>query len=270
MAKNPLGLDLQLLTFNAKQQKTYDVTGVVVLGLELSSGALIEEGFKTFILCGTATKLDLVCQQPGNCVRYGGNGRFASVGNARERRTRLLRDHRQDFFALLESEIALAIAVAKIKGIEVQFRLNTFSDLNFHRVIRKFPDVTFFDYTKEVKRYQAFLNPNSSHPTNYHLTYSMHEHSSLPQVLSFIRRGGNVSFLYHSKTVPEFFHGFPVLDGDIHDLRSADFPGCFVALSAKAGMRKKSNREILLSSDRRLITTPPPHHPPPPRGVFFA
>jgi len=241
MARNPLGIDLQLLTFNAKQQKTFEETGVVVLGLELASGSLIEEGFKPFILCGTATLLDLVCQQPGNCVRYGGNGRFNSVDQCRINRTRHLRDDRKGFQALLHAEIEFCVAIAKLKGFDIAFRLNTLSDLNWNRTYRRFPDVRFFDYTKEIPRYRAFLNPKSSHPKNVHFCYSMHEQSNLTQVKAFLRRGGNVSFLYHG-TIPETFHGFPVSDGDKHDLRYIDTPGHFIALSAKAGMRKKSNR----------------------------
>jgi hypothetical protein len=246
MARNPLGVDTSLLTFNAKQQKTYEQTGVVVFGLELASGVLKEPGKKPFVLCPTAIHKDLDCKEPGNCVRYGGNGRFDSVTECRERRTVYLRDDRASFTALLESEMTFLIQVAKLKGLKIAFRLNTFSDLNWNKLIRKFPDVIFFDYTKELPRFISFLKSilapgTTTHPTNYHLCYSMHEHSSLKQVLSFIKRGGTVSFLYHG-TIPETFHGIPVLDGDSHDLRCTDLPGHFIALHAKAGMRKLSNR----------------------------
>ena len=230
----PLGIYSELLTFNSKQQKTYEKTGVVQVGLELSSGTV--DGVA---MCPTAVARDYDCQKPGACVKFGGNGRFTTVELARLRRSRELIADRRGFEARLKAEIEHCSNVAALKGIELAVRLNTFSDQTWMRLIRQLPGVRFFDYTKERRRFNRFMNGDL--PSNYDLTFSMSETSRPSDMLKIVERGFNVSVLYYG-AMPTEYLGKQVIDGDSTDARWLDPKGVFVGLSGKAGMRSESFR----------------------------
>lgn len=61
-------------------------------------------------------------------------------------------------------------------------------------------------------------------PVNYHLTFSLSE-NNLGDALHFLSRGGNVAVVFDTKKghpLPEAWHGFNVIDGDVTDVRFKD------------------------------------------------
>ena len=81
-------------------------------------------------------------------------------------------------------------------------------------VFEMFPDVDFVDYTKNPLRFARAL------PANYHLTFSRSEHN-VQTCLTLLERGVNVAVVFAGDK-PATWCGFPVIDGDLHDLRQLD------------------------------------------------
>jgi hypothetical protein len=91
------------------------------------------------------------------------------------------------------------------------------------------------DYTKSVKR--ALEHARGQLPSNYHLTFSRSE-TNEAQCLEVLAAGGNVAVVF-AGSFPVEYLGFPVINGDAHDLRHLDPRGCVVALSPKGTRAKR-------------------------------
>jgi len=165
-----------------------------------------------------------------------------NVISARVRKTRLFFEDRKEFMRQLEFEMSIAIATARHNGFEPAFRLNTFSDINWENygVIQKFPDVAFYDYTKNYRRMLRYAY--GGFPENYHLTFSRSESNDI-DVQQVMRLGCNVAVVFNE--VPEFWHGKDVVDGDKHDLRFLDPEGVVVGLKVKGDGKKDSTGFVL-------------------------
>jgi hypothetical protein len=92
-----------------------------------------------------------------------------------------------------------------------------------------FPHVQFVDYTKSVKR--ALAHARGELPPNYHLTFSRSE-TNEADCLKVLEAGGNVAVVF-ADGKPMRWHGYPVIDGDKHDLRHLDPRGVVVGLAPK-------------------------------------
>ncbi len=180
-------------------------------------------GFKTFILSMSPYKLNSlgknVCPKatPGcsaACLHYAGRGKFLTVQNARQNRT--------EYF-LREREIFLQHLVAEINLLSVQYgnlaiRLNGTSDLPYENIkidgktiFEIFPTIQFYDYTKDEQRFFKTL------PANYCLVYSISElEESKVNASLLLSLGFSVAAVFREK--PAQYLGFPVVDGDKHDL----------------------------------------------------
>ena len=99
-----------------------------------------------------------------------------------------------------------------------------------------FPNVSFYDYTKDVNR-------DITNFPNYHLTFSLNEKNSLLIGLAF-KKGMNVTVVIRNKKQgrewlpkPKTYsiHGLTkdVVDGDEHDYRPIDGKNKFVLLNPK-------------------------------------
>ena len=192
-----------------------------------------------------------------NTAGHGGIAKKADVSGlndiqrARIARTRLFFLNRALFNRLLVLELGAHIAKARAAGMIPCVRLNGTSDLPWERlrlndgrtVIETFPDVQFYDYTKHVDR--AVANASGSHPTNYHLTFSLSETNGL-DCASVLSHGGNVAAVFKicgcsprarcGHYLPESgmsYYGRPVVNGDHDDLRFLDPSGVVVGLKAK-------------------------------------
>jgi hypothetical protein len=80
-------------------------------------------------------------------------------------------------------------------------------------LLQLFPHIQFVDYTK---------NPNrmGKTPSNLHLTLS-YSGNNLADCLAALKRGHNVAVVF-GEGLPREWHGHPVIDGDLHDLRHLD------------------------------------------------
>ena len=109
-------------------------------------------------------------------------------------------------------------------------RLNVFSDWQWERqqpqIFEEFPNVQFYDYTKHFKRMFR------KRPSNYHLTFSLHENNE-GQARQVLDAGMNVAAVTGASSL----FGYPVIDGDEHDLRFLDPSPVVVGLRPKGSLR---------------------------------
>ena len=170
------------------------------------------------------------------CLNTAGRGSMHSVQDARVKKTRRFFEDRDGFLSQLFKEIKSSIKSAAKKELKSCFRLNLTSDILWERIVVKdFPEVQFYDYTKHLKRFVRFLEGKL--PSNYHLTYSRDETTPDTLVKSLCASGGNVAVVFRKK-LPRRWLGIEVIDGDDSDLRFQDGNGKIVGLLEK-GLAKK-------------------------------
>lgn len=153
---------------------------------------------------------------------------------------------RESFLAQLNHDIGLHLRRAERAQLTPLIRLNMASDLDWIETIEKWPQITFFDYTKVRSRFERYLNRKL--PQNYFLTFSRSEQHSDTLIESYLKRGGNVAQVfdihYHGPSgtmgalpskVKVGSSVFNVVDGDQHDVRlpSIDGTGVIVGLRVK-------------------------------------
>ncbi|EMI52465.1 hypothetical protein RSSM_06088 [Rhodopirellula sallentina SM41] len=156
---------------------------------------------------------------------------FETIGHARKARTVLWYLAREWFLETITTDLERWQRKAKRKGQELCARLNMFSDIPWERygIPQRFEDVRFYDYTKHPRRTGAIL-------PNYWVTFSRSE-TNEKHALEVLRRGDNVAAVFHDpngkfvgnrsagQRLPKSWRGFPVIDGDITDLRFEDDRG---------------------------------------------
>ena len=184
-------------------------------------------------VCANAT----TCIAP--CLYTAGRGRFDNVQAARIRKTRYFFEDRESFMRDLVDDIEKSIKYAKKRGLIPVFRLNGTSDIpwekirvkEYRNIFEAFPDVQFYDYTKI---------PGRSLPNNYHVTFSHDGLNWEKSCRDALYNGQNVAVVFDK--IPEKFRGWPVIDGDLSDLRFLDkntLPlGLIVGLKAKGNAKK--------------------------------
>lgn len=177
------------------------------------------------------------------CLYTSGHGRFTNVQEARIRKTKWFFEERDTFMAqLVKNAEALERKAYREKMIPA-IRLNGTSDIPFEKIrvvrqgieyrniMRAFPGISFYDYTKILGRKMALAMPN------YHLTYSLAEDNDV-QAMEALKQGYNLAAVMRLKRndpKPETWGGYPVVDGDEFDARFLDPEGGhIVALFAKA------------------------------------
>jgi hypothetical protein len=162
----------------------------------------------------------------------GRGGMFSMVENARKKKTEYFLSSRNEFMFQLKTEIEKAVRVNKDKAI-VTIRLNGTSDIPFEKfkvfeggknIFEIFPDVQFYDYTKNHIRFFKEL------PSNYHLTFSRSEKNH-DKAMEILNKGFNVAMVF-DKT-PNKYEGFEVINGDTDDLRFLDKKNVIVGLRYK-------------------------------------
>lgn len=174
------------------------------------------------------------------CVNTAGNGLIPLVQQSRVLKTKFMLAYPLAFMTLLASEIDEARAEAKTAKKKMAVRLNVFSDIAWERAVPwlfdMFSDIQFYDYTKWRDRWDDL-------PANYHLTYSASERDKDSYLSEILTVGGNVTIVADKidGKVPETWHGFPVIDGDLTDYRPSDDKGVVVFLKPKGKARSKTN-----------------------------
>ncbi len=179
------------------------------------------------------------------CLDTAGRGQMNSVQAARTRKTIFWRDYRELFLDQLRQDIHQFSKYCKKKGIQACVRLNGTSDIRWENYLdmeQEFPDVQFYDYTKDAKRLSKPL------PSNYHLTLSYSEASVRYQdmVLGAMGNGANMAVVFRDKDkMPKTFKGYPVIDGDKDDLRFLDPSNVVVGLYAKGKAKQDASGFVI-------------------------
>jgi len=234
------------LDLNKVKEEMKSVMSLLVMNKKLSKGDNLNYGLELLpsVLSGTN-----FCPKAGqcmlNCLVFTGKGnrvqqRSVIEGNLntilkkRARRSFLLNADPSAFEELLIESIAKRIEYAKGQGKKVAFRLNVFSDLDWRHIAKRFPETTFYDYTKVWERKPL---------ENYNLTYSFSEKVTVSQAVAKLRSGNNVAVVFN-KTLPEVWNGFKVVDGDINDNRYQDAGGVVIGLAVKRSIRHEVNAFI--------------------------
>jgi len=185
-----------------------------------------------------------------NCLNVSGRSEHggtpaADIMNCRMRRT-MLYVHLPDVFFM--RVMVLLTKHAHDTGVDrYAFRPNVLSDIAWEKLkfyspwargmvtlIEGVPlkaPIQFYDYTKNAARYARFME--GVFPQNYHLTFSLSELNALYAFYA-LDHGGSVAVVFDTdpasygrypkpaKPLPESFCGYPVIDGDVTDLRFVD------------------------------------------------
>lgn len=174
-----------------------------------------------------------------SCLVNAGRGKFKNVKNARLERKKMYKDSESLYIAGLIHEINVAKRKALKDGTKICVRLNGTSDIDWfnkdvdrfgNTIFDLFPDVQFYDYTKN---YTIDMNLI---PENYHLTFSRNEENA-DKVDMMMQKGMNVAVVFR-KELPKTYKGYKVINGDKHDLRFLDEKNVIVGLTAKGPAKK--------------------------------
>jgi len=156
-------------------------------------------------------------------VGSGLGGIYTSVIQSRRNKTEYFLSDRVTFLFQIKSEIEKAIKKNEGKAI-VTIRLNGTSDIPYENfkvfegknIFEVFPDVQFYDYTKNHLRFDRVL------PKNYHLTFSRSE-TNHKKCIELLNKGVNVAMVFDK--LPNKYEGFEVINADNDDLRFLDKRG---------------------------------------------
>jgi hypothetical protein len=176
---------------------------------------------------------------------------------SRKGKARLFMGARKHYMNLVAREILAVERKAAREGLTPIIRLNGSTDIPFERVrfavdrrttaalakagrmqpglpvtlLELFSDLQFVDYTKSPQRL-------ARKPANLDLTLS-YSVTNDAACIDALANGHNVAMVF-AGGLPDTFAGFPVIDGDLHDLRHLDPKGGFiVGLSPKGNKAKK-------------------------------
>lgn len=172
-------------------------------------------------------------------LRYGGN----RIQQSRVKKTITLKTNPTFFVEWLAAEIATAKAKAAKDGYLFSVRLNGTSDVDYTKIrvsgkniFEMFPDVTFYDYSKNFRRFNNL-------PSNYLLTYS-YTGRNWNHCEDLLKQGYNVAMIFNvdkKQPLPDTYKDYTVINGDITDLRVAEGHGIIVGLYWKNIADQKMN-----------------------------
>jgi hypothetical protein len=164
------------------------------------------------------------------CLNCAGHGRFYNTQKARVIKSLAFFMDRKRFIDTLKSSIKKLIVKARNRDMAPIVRLNGTSDINFLEVINSFPDVQFYDYTKNSNMFKVKL------PSNYNLTFSLTE-SNDNDAYNILNNGGKVAVVFNG-IIPNYYMGFKVINGDLSDERFKDTGRQIIGLYAKGKAKK--------------------------------
>lgn len=158
------------------------------------------------------------------CLYTAGRGAFSSVQQARIRKTEWFFTDRQSFMQQLVVDIDKLFFKAKKLGLTPLVRLNGTSDIRwesipingYKNIFEAFPDVQFYDYTKDANRKDL--------PANYDLTFSYSGVEGFqPFVAKALKKQMRIAVVFRKEQdIPQSFMGIPVVSGDNSDVRHLD------------------------------------------------
>jgi hypothetical protein len=181
------------------------------------------------------------------CLYSAGRGAFNNVQQSRIDKTLYFYEARDEFMATLFKNIRSLIKKAESKGLKPLVRLNGTSDIRWETIpfegatiFEAFPDVQFYDYTKDANRKDI--------PANYDLTFSYSGVSTFaPYVEKAQSKGLRMAVVFRKiENIPLSFKGITVVSGDNSDVRHLDDQGVIVGLYAK-GAAKRDNTGFVVN-----------------------
>ena len=170
---------------------------------------------------------------------------WGAIAVARARKTAACYFARRWFLDKLSKELKAAAFNAYQQQKPLAVRLNVFSDVAWERIAPELFSIKaeFYDYTKNPNRVGQLL-------PNYWVTFSRSERNENAAV-RVLENGQNVAVVFSDgntstgrkiksaagrpvSKLPTTWNGFPVIDGDLTDLRYLDARGCVVGLVLKS------------------------------------
>ena len=190
------------------------------------------------------------------CLFTAGRGAMSNVAQGRINKTIWFFEERQTFMQQLVVDIKRLIAKAHKQGLQPLVRLNGTSDIRwetiglavdgvaYDNIFDVFPEVSFYDYTKDANR--------KGLPLNYDLTFSDSGVEGFqPFVQIAIAKGMRIASVFRKETeIPETHRGLTVVSGDKSDVRHLDAKGIVVALYAKGKAKLDQSGFVF---DRKVI-----------------
>jgi hypothetical protein len=177
-------------------------------------------------------------------VTEAGRGSFDNVKQARQARTNMLFDRREEFLTMLRTDIRSVMRKAKKLNKTPAIRLNGGSDLDWSEIYAEFPTVQFWEYTKRPDM-AVCLNKLP----NVQVTYSHNEHTTNRITGIMLANGINIALVFDlwsrkGGDLPASVGSIPVIDGDVHDLRFLDPKGVIVGLRLKSITKPENKLEL--------------------------
>ena len=235
-------LKTKLLASNTKLQKIDTNNPKPIEGTGLSLSPSFSSGYNTCSFASECAKICLTNTGHGqsHMMQTLSNGeKIHYVHVARQVRTIIFFEYREQFKTQLIKEIRAKLKKANSLGITLALRLNVLSDIEWEKAFLElwelFPDVIFYDYTK---------NPFRKSTSNYPLTFSRNE---INQDI-MLKSNDNIAVVFNVKKdqpLPKTFKGRQVIDGDLHDNRFSDQQNIIVGLRAK-GIAQNSNSQFVV------------------------
>ncbi len=172
------------------------------------------------------------------CLFTSGRAQYLpKINEARIRKTLMLKNNVGAFTAKIRAELKGHVTYCKKNGLIPCVRLIGTSDSPWESesfgFMQDFPDLQFYDYTKNVKRAIAWAEGKM--PKNYHITFSRSE-TNQEDCAKVLAAGGNVAVVFSGK-MPDTYMGYPVFSGDETDLRFLDPKGAVIGLISKGRAR---------------------------------
>ena len=158
-----------------------------------------------------------------------------AVMRSRIRKTKALFEQNEAFVVLMVKELISGIIEAKEQGMDFAVRINGSSDLSPMKFViggltlmDVFPDVQFYDYTKDFKRCKNLWGKYK----NYDLTFSFDGYNT-NECLEYLKMGGRVAVVFEDSRYMELdeWWGYPLVCGDKYDMRFQDPAGCVIGLT---------------------------------------
>ena len=177
------------------------------------------------------------------CLNSAGRGKFSNVQLARRRKTNLFFQDPQSFTQQLAMDLAKINNKALKENKTIFVRLNGTSDINFEKLLNRYLNINFsqfmglkfYDYTKDKNK--ALEYSTNEKREKYRITYSRSEKDTEQDIKTLLNNGVNIAAVF-SRDLPETYLGYPVINGDLTDLRFKDKLGVIVGLKAKGNAKK--------------------------------
>lgn len=175
-----------------------------------------------------------------SCLYSAGRGKFSNVQASRINKSKFWGYNREAFYIQLANELLKIHDKAMKQDKQIAIRLNGTSDIDHLYLLYRYSGIDFletfyenllfYDYTKNVNHVSRYRN------TRYKITFSRSE-TNEAEAKKVLKLGGNIAVVF-SGDLPDFYLGYPVINGDLTDLRYFDPVNVVVGLKAKGDAKK--------------------------------